>query len=269
MRNLVAFFMLSVAAMACGDAQGPGQKQTIDPSGGSAADAPPTDARPVEKVLASLSAQSDGATLRVNAAFLGPGYLRLGEKDSVEARVDGAAIRMDERVAKGDDARVEIHYVGELAAPKGAPVVSIVFAREGREYVSVVKLAEGFDILDAPSGFRVGDPVKLRLSRNPSFAEETTRAHERPSLAVHAAGACIDPAPGASLYQSSSVTDAGDGVFVWDSSALRVAPGDACEVVVDVRVTTWGRVAAGLGSANGLPTVEGLQRRTFTARVWR
>jgi hypothetical protein len=67
------------------------------------------------------------------------------------------------------------------------------------------------------------------------------------------------------------VSDQGDGTFVWDSGTVRLATGAlaGCSVAVDVRLTTWGELASGLGSPSTVPIVEGLQHRSFQAIVRR
>jgi hypothetical protein len=232
-----------------------------------AADAPSTQERPLEKLNASFSAQSDGASLHVYAALLGGGFLRVRGSDTLSANVNGALVPLVEQIETVNGVQ-KVHYVAEVSPPPDRPTVDIVFSRGGRSYPSSVKLLGDFQVKNAPETFRAGDRVKLELSPRPDLAK-TAAGVTGPGIGIQVRGACLATPPGTS-YQASSVTDAGGGTFVWDTSTLDVDPAsEGCEVEVDVRLSTWGELAPELGSAAGVRTVEGLQHRTFRATLRR
>lgn len=238
---------------------------SLEPSPG--ADVPSTQERPLEKLNASFSAQSDGSALHVYAALLGSGFLRVRGSDTLSANVNGTLVPLVEQVDTVNGVQ-KVHYVAQVSPPPEQPTVDIVFSRSGRSYPSSVKLLGDFEVNGAPDAFRAGDRVKLELSPRPDLAGAPAGV-SGPGIGIQVRGACLKTPAGTS-YQASSVTDAGGGTFVWDTSTLDIEPSSGgCDVEVDVRLSTWGELARELGSAAGVRTVEGLQHRTFHATLRR
>jgi hypothetical protein len=201
-----------------------------------------------QDIEASLSAQSDDHQLTVYAALVhAGGFLRLANGDTLAATVGGQSLTLDE-VDDGD----QIHYVASIPRPAQAVDVQLAFNRSAPMVsapVSTVTVPAPFQVHDAPTSFKLGQPLVFPASNvSPSY------------LAVDVSGPCIDQNSSGS---TSAKADA--NAITIDMSTLPLAVGSsACDIDFDLRLETHGKVDPAFSSALLSATeFAGLQHQVF------
>ena len=206
----------------------------------------------------SMSAQSDGSSLKVYAAVLkGSDFVKLDAGDFFSARVGDQDVVMT--IEPYTDGRV--HYLATFPSPTSATDVVIALHRSaGRTEATQSKtsVASPFEITSAPpASFKLGAPLTLTIAPAPA----STGDH----MTVQLFGACLED-----NQPSFPLTFDANGSAVFDTSAVRLKKGATagCDVGVQVRHETRGPSDVAFANAAMNP-VEGLQERGFTTALVR
>lgn len=229
--------------------------QTSSGGAGSGADEPRplkhTSELSLDRITASNGAFSDGKKLEVFVAFIGDGFLLLGEGDTVSVDVNGTRVPVRERVEDG-----KVHYVAEVSPPPARPEVVVTLARGGDERTTSVDLAPDFELRRVPASMRAGDVVAIDLEPRPELPRDGLWRN-----AIEVRGDCLQ-------VESQRFELPNDVPLAWDTRSLRALPGSApCTLDVQVRVESFGVSSDREGGLNGLS--EGLQHRSFTIELAR
>lgn len=196
----------------------------------------------LQRISASHGAFSDGTKLEIFVAFLGDGFLLIGEGDTVSVDVNGNRVPVRERI-EGD----KVHYVAEVSPPPEQPEVTVTLARGAEHIATKVDLAPDFELKGVPTTMRAGDIVSIDLEPRP----EAAKWHH----AVEVRGECLQ-------VESQRFDLRNDYPLAWDTRSLRALPGSApCTLDVQVRVESFGVSGDDGGALKGL--FEGLQHRSF------
>lgn len=200
---------------------------------------------PIERISASHGAFSDGKKLEIFAAFLGDGFLLVGEGDSVNVDVNGNRVPVRERI-EGD----KVHYVAEVSPPPAQPEVVVTLVRGASKSSTKVDLARDFELRGVPASMRAGDVVSIDLEPRPDLPTDGAWRN-----AVEVRGECLQ-------FESERFELSKDFPLAWDTASLHALPGSApCTLDVQVRVESFGVSSDRDGGLNGL--FEGLQHRSF------
>lgn len=207
-------------------------------------------------VWPSMSAQSDGQTLKVYAALLkGSDFVLLDGDESFTASVGTQTVILQREPYTNGGA---IHYFATLAAPTVATDVAIAFHRTGgrTDAVSHVTVAAPFEVTSpAPPSFRIGSSLAVQISPPPAKGD----AGDRTTLAFF--GDCLaDSSPRAIAFDA-------EGAGSFDTAQLVLKKGaTGCDVSVMVRHETLGKSDATFNAADAHP-VEGLVGRSFHTSI--
>jgi hypothetical protein len=248
---------LLVIAMASGCSFHSSSSGSSGPTGGSTPPPPPTSSElATSEMWPSMSAQSDGQTLKVYASVLeGSDFVDLDTGDFFVANVQGGEsgiVLTKEPATPG-----KIHYFATFPAPQGASTVTIDFMRQhGFQSApsSVTTVPAPFTITSAaPTSVRWGTVLSLTVSPPPVISNA---AMEQMTVAV--SGACIqsaDPFP-------VTFDTAGNAAF--QTALLKPNPGTntGCDLNVQVRHEFNGPADAAFANAGSNPVL-GLQQRDF------
>lgn len=213
----------------------------------------------------SMSAQSDGSSLKVYAAVLkGGDFVKLDAGDFFSAKVDDQDVVMT--IEPYTDGKV--HYLATFPSPTTATDVVIALHRSaGRTEAlqSKTTVPSAFEITSAPpASFRLGAPLTLSIAPPPAPPPAATPASTGDQMTVQFFGTCLEDQPALPL------TFDANGSATFDTNALHLKK-DAtagCDVGVQVGHETSGPSDAAFANAAMNP-VEGLQERGFTTALIR
>jgi hypothetical protein len=220
---------------------------------------PPT---PKSSVLAtsvmwpSMSAQSDGQTLKVYAAVLKDSdFVELDTGDFFVASVQGGQSGIV--LSREPDTNGKIHYFATFPSPAAASAVTIAFNR-GTGFLaapsSTTTVPPPFTITSpAPGTLKLGSPLGVTISPAPVIAGG---AMEQMTIAV--SGTCLQDSNPLPL----TFDTAGNATF--DTHMLKLVQGATagCDVYVQVRHEFNGPADAAFANASTNPVL-GLQQRGF------
>lgn len=196
----------------------------------------------LQRISASHGAFSDGKKLEIFVAFIGDGFLLLGEGDTINVDVNGNRVPLKERI-EGD----KVHYVAEVSPAPAQPEVTVTLVRGADQMATKVDLAPDFELREAPETMRAGDVVSIDLEPRPDAAKWRH--------AVEVRGECLQ-------FENERFDLPNAYPLAWDTTALHALPGSApCTLDVQVRVESFGVSGDEKGTMNGL--FEGLQHRSF------
>ena len=218
----------------------------------------------LDKVVPSYGAFDDGTKIEIFVAFIGNGFLRLGEGDTVAVDVGGTPVPTTESI-DGD----KVHYVGALTAPPDEPVVTVTFARGADKVVGKVKIGPSFTVKSPPTHVKVGDVVSLDLDPRPDLTKWPGILGPTLHHVVEVHGDCIDK--GSQRFEVCA-KDSPQGTckivypFDWDTHALALTDGSTgCKVDVQVRLESPAPTFEGAFHGG----FDGAQVRTFQVDVAR
>jgi hypothetical protein len=223
----------------------------------------------VDEMTASMSAQSDGSSVKVYAALLSASnFIVLDPGDYFQATLAGDTVVMT-REPTSDST---VHYVATFPMQSAAAQVVVSFSRppgkNGAPY-SQVTLASPFEITSvAPVSFHRGDVLSMALSSPaPEFRTDTFR--------LQFEGSCLADI---STHEYPLVLSA-DGTAEFDTSPLvfsdeengpRMTP-LSCDVTIHVRDESGGQVDSAFhrGVAGSIDSMPGVQQRLMSSYVVR
>jgi hypothetical protein len=206
----------------------------------------------------SMSAQSDGQTLKVYAALLrGSDFVLLDGGEYFTATASGESIIMSQEPYTDGG---KIHYVATFAAPVAATDVVIDFHRAGGRVeaaMSTATIAPAFTITStAPPSFARGTVLDVAISPLP-----ITKSGPTDRMAILFAGTCVD---NDSPHQ---LTFDAQGHTAFDTSLIPLVKNThGCDLDVMIRHETLGKSDPGFQNG-GQNNVEGLQARGFKTAV--
>jgi len=207
----------------------------------------------------SMSAQSDGQSIRVYAAVLkGSDFVLLSDGEYFTATVGGQSIVMS-REPYTDGGK--IHYLATFPAQSAATDVVIDFHRaNGRVEAAMSQtiVAPAFAITSAaPPSFKLGAPLSIAIS--PVVA---TKGDPTDRMTIAVTGDCIDD-----TSPTPMVTFDAEGATLFDTSLVKLKKGSTgCDVGVQVRHETLGKSDAAFKNG-GQTNVEGLQARSIRTSI--
>ena len=210
---------------------------------------------------ASISAQSDGQSVKVYAALLvGTDFVVLDPGDYFTARVGTGdpLVMVREPDAQGTDGS-KVHYLGTFVAPKDATDVIVAFNRpKGRigAPLSVVRIAPAFAITSVPPvRLRPSDVLAVTVSPAPQLGDDM-------KLQLH--GDCV---PSGGPYPLAFNAD-GSASFLVSRAPVT---GSGCDVRIEVRRETIGNVDSVFqrDAWGQIETMDGLQSRSFSTAIAR
>jgi hypothetical protein len=207
----------------------------------------------------SMSAQSDGQSIRVYAAVLeGSDFVVLSDGEYFIATGAGQSIQM-QREAYTDGSK--IHYLATFPAQTTATNITIDFHRaSGRVEAAMSQaiVAPAFAITSAaPPSFKLGTNLSIAIS--PVVA---TKGDVTDRMAIAVTGDCIDD-----TTPTTTATFDVDGATIFDSSLIKLKKGSTgCDVGVQVRHETLGKSDPAFQNG-GQTNVEGLQARSFNTSI--
>lgn len=210
-------------------------------------------------VWPSLSAQSDGSSVRVYAAILkGSDFVKLDTGDSFTAQIGNAEPVVLTLEPYTDD---KIHYTASFPANADATNLAIALHRASG-FVSApgskVTVPAPFRITSTPPAtVKLGSVLTVKIAPVPAAAATDT---DYWSIAV--TGSCID---GDAPIRVSVDSETGQAQL--DTNVLKLKQGKTgCDVGVQVRHETRGPADAAFNGASSHP-VEGLQARYFSTAL--
>ncbi len=266
---------LALAPLAMGCAiQSSSSSATLSSSGGSNGSAP--NAQPYAEhstsletyqMAASMSAQSDGTTIKIYASLFdsstSEGVL-LDQGDFFTA-TSGSGDPLVLVLEPSTDPTV-VHYSASLPATTDAPDITIAFVRQsGRTGApqSIVHVPAPFTLVSSGSlSVRFGDPIAIQATPVPTD-----------NIVLEATGDCLQtPLDGDDPNTfTNAITFDANGNAVIDTGLLDLAyasSGDACNISFYVSAVHEGTLdPAFAGGASGFMDVEGLQKRGLQATV--
>lgn len=250
MRSFLLFPVVSIACALAGC--------TFHSSETTASKPPPSsDTLATSEMWPSMSAQTDGQTVKVYAALLkGSDFVLLADGEYFTATFAGQSIVLKrEPYVDG-----KIHYFATFAAPTTASDVVIAFHRisgKSEAAQSATTIPAAFAITSAaPPSFKIGTTLNIAISPPP-----ITKTDGTDFMSVAYNGDCIadsNPQP---------VTFDVEGVAKVDTSKIVLKKGaSGCDVGVQVRHETRGKADAAYSQPDAHP-VEGLQARSFNTSL--
>jgi hypothetical protein len=207
------------------------------------------------EVWPSLSAQSDGTSLKVYAAILkSSDFVKLDTGDYFTAQIGNAdpVVLTLEPYTDG-----KVHYSATFPASGDAADVAIAFHR-ATGFVSApgskVTVAAPFTVTSTPPAtLKLGTLLTVSISPVPS-----TAASDNDYWSIAVTGDCIDDG---GPFRVSVDSETGNAQL--DTSLLKLKQGaTGCDVGVQVRHETRGACDSAYNGASSHP-VEGLQARVF------
>jgi hypothetical protein len=204
----------------------------------------------------SMSAQSDGQTLKIYAAVLkGSDFVELDGGEYFSATVGAQSVVMTrEPYVDG-----KIHYFATFAAPIASANVDIDFHRTpGHQAAhSTTLLPASFEITSpAPPNVRVGSTITISVQPPP-----TTKNSETDRMTIGLNGDCLAP------HDPYPVTFDAEGSVQFDMKEVVLNKGaTGCSLGVEVRHETNGPSDPAYASAAGNP-LAGLQVRSFSTSL--
>lgn len=230
---------------------------TINSSTASEPTPPPTSSSLATNAMwPSMSAQSDGQTLRIYAALLkGSDFVQLDDGDFLTATVgDQSIVLSREPYVEG-----KIHYFATFPAPVASADVVIDFHRTAGHQAATSKtvVPASFEITSpAPVSVHVGSKLTINVQPPPITSNDAT---DRMTLAFN--GDCL------ATTDPIAVKFDSEGSTTFDMSQLVLNKGaTGCSLGVEVRHETSGPSDSAYASASGNP-VAGLQARSFATSL--
>lgn len=206
----------------------------------------------------SMSAQTDGQTVKVYAALLkGSDFVLLADGEYFTATFAGQSIVL-QREPYVDGGK--IHYFATFAAPAAANDVVIAFHRLSGKIEaaqSVTTIPAAFTITSpAPPSFKIGTTLNIAISPVP-----VTKMDGSDYMTVAFNGDCLaDSNP-------AMITFDVEGTAKVDTSKIVLKKGmTGCDVGVQIRHETRGKSDVAFSEAVNHP-VEGLQARSFNTSL--
>lgn len=230
-----------------------------------------TDELPIEKLIASYGASSDGKTLKIYAAWIGNGFLKLRGGDSITIDVAGNRTPFKETLEQ-----TQVHYVAEVSpVPENAELV-ITFARGAERVVAKGTLAPNFEVKSPPSAIHVRELVTIDVDPRPDFSRWLVPLGSTLVHSLEVFGTCVDA--GSKKLPACAGPDAPDGgvgpgpckqgfPFTVDTSSLKLTS-PSCTGDVRVRLDSHPTITGeGPNKQKFNGGWEIVQYRTFQAQI--